>query len=354
MHPYKKQPAYAFWRKAISEIDYQNIDPFVNHNFFIGSHEKIASAGSCFAQHISRYLINENINFYYAEKPHLLIPNNIQKDFSYLDFSARYGNIYTAKQLIQLFDRAFGIFTPQESSWKNKDGFWIDPFRPNIQPKGFRSEAELLADRYSHLLSVKEMFKNLDVFIFTLGLTEQWFSKIDGAVFPICPGVIAGKFNRKKYGFLNSSSEQITSDLIAFNQKLTRINPKARIILTVSPVPLVATAEDKHVLSSTTYSKSALRVACEEIEKHFKNVCYFPSYEIITASFSRGKYFSPDLREVTSEGVDHVMRIFLKLFSNQGNKIKKSYEINQTNRLISDIEKSSKLNCDEVALEEKK
>ena len=353
MHPYKKQPAHAFWGKAISGIDYQSIDPFVNSKFFIGSHQKIASAGSCFAQHISRYLINKNINFYYAEKPHTLIPNNIQKDFSYTDFSARYGNIYTAKQLIQLFDRAFGIFTPHESSWKNKDGFWIDPFRPNIQPKGFRSEAELIADRHSHLLSVKEMFRNLDVFIFTLGLTEQWFSKIDGAVFPICPGVIAGKFNRNKYGFLNSSSEQIISDLVTFNQKLKRINPKARIILTVSPVPLVATAEDRHVLCSTTYSKSVLRVACEEIEKRFKNVCYFPSYEIITASFSRGKYFSPDLRNVTNEGVDHVMRIFLKLFSNERSK-KKSFKVKGTTKLINEMEISSKLNCDEIALEEKK
>ena len=96
-----------------------------------------------------------------------------------------------------------------------------------------------------------------------------------------------------------------------------------------------------------------MRVACEEIEKRFKNVCYFPSYEIITASFSRGKYFSPDLRNVTNEGVDHVMRIFLKLFSNERSK-KKSFKVKGTTKLINEMEISSKLNCDEIALEEKK
>ena len=38
-----------------------------------------------------------------------------------------------------------------------------------------------------------------------------------------------------------------------------RRTPKLRILLTVSPVPLTATAGDDHVLLATTYSKSVLR-----------------------------------------------------------------------------------------------
>ena len=80
----------------------------------------------------------------------------------------------------------------------------------------------------------------------------------------------------------------------------------------MSPVPLVATAEpDAHVLSATTYSKSVLRVAAETLRRAQPNVHYFPSYEIITGAFNRGRYFARDLRNVTEDGVRHVMRLFM-------------------------------------------
>jgi hypothetical protein len=40
-------------------------------------------------------------------------------------------------------------------------------------------------------------------------------------------------------------------------------------------------------------------------------MAYFPSFEIITGSYTRGRYFAEDLRSVTEEGVQHVMRLFL-------------------------------------------
>jgi hypothetical protein len=94
--------------------------------------------------------------------------------------------------------------------------------------------------------------------------------------------------------------------------KLKNINPHVNVILTVSPVPLIATYENRHVLSSTTYSKAALRVAADAIERKHKHVNYFPSYEIITSPTAQGRYFMDDLRSVTESGVNHVMRIFRK------------------------------------------
>ena len=37
-------------------------------------------------------------------------------------FSARFGNIYTARQLVQLFERAYGRFQPLDRSWQRPDG----------------------------------------------------------------------------------------------------------------------------------------------------------------------------------------------------------------------------------------
>jgi hypothetical protein len=55
-----------------------------------------------------------------------------------------------------------------------------------------------------------------------------------------------------------------------------------------------------------------LRTACEELSRQFDWLAYFPSYEIITGAYTRGRYFAEDLRSVTEEGVEHVMRLFLK------------------------------------------
>jgi hypothetical protein len=284
----------------------------VKFKFRINASERVATAGSCFAQHIARHLTKSGFNYYVTEQAHPLTPAAFREKYNYGVFSARYGNIYTSRQLVQLFDRAYGQFTPRENVWNGPDGRFFDPFRPNIQPAGFASEAELRADRNQHFAAVRRMFETLDVFVFTLGLTEGWTSVEDGAAFPLCPGVVAGTFDATRHRFVNLTTEEVVADVEAFLQRLWQVNASARIVLTVSPVPLMATAEDRHILVSTTLSKSVLRVAADVVDRKYPNVAYFPSYEIITGAYSRGSYFGPDLRAVTEDGVQHVMRLFLR------------------------------------------
>ena len=83
-------------------------------------------------------------------------------------------------------------------------------------------------------------------------------------------------------------------------------------------MPLNATAVDRHVFVSTTYSKSVLRVAAEQVCAHNTLCDYFPSYEIITSPYARGAYFGPDCREVTEVGVQQVMSTFLRHYGEGG------------------------------------
>ena len=312
-NPYRSLNDHAFWKRSIAKLPAEKVDPVVDFPQLINKDTKVATAGSCFAQHIARRLSNSGFNYYIPENGHEILGSDVLSAFNYGTFSARYGNLYTARQLIQLFKRAFGLFSPVETVWKASDGSYRDPFRPNIQPGGFESEASMLLDRTTHLRLVRQMFEKTDVFVFTMGLTECWRSKADGAVFPICPGVEGGEFNSDEYEFYNQTVEDVVSDMSQFVSLLTGVNPKVKIILTVSPVPLMATArEDTHVLSATTYSKSVLRVSAETIIREFDNVFYFPSFEIITGNFNRGQYYDEDLRSVLEVGVDHVMGLFFK------------------------------------------
>ncbi len=312
-HPYRGLPDRQFWRKGVSAVAMEDFDPVTPPAKRIGREDRIATAGSCFAQHIAKALSTSGYNYFVAEQGPADEAERLQRQFG--TFSARYGNIYTAAQLNQLFDRAAGTFQPEDTAWARSDGRLVDPFRPRVEPDGFADIEALQRDREAHFASVNEMWRSLDIFVFTLGLTESWQSVSDGAVFPLAPGVVGGEMDFEKYRFHNYSAAEIVSEMTQFFGKLRSVNPSARVILTVSPVPLEATYAPNHVLTSTTYSKAALRVAAEELSAAHDWVEYFPSFEIITGNFNRGHYFGEDLREVTPEGVGHVMKLFLKHFT---------------------------------------
>jgi hypothetical protein len=302
----------------MGSMDAAEIDPVVDFPFRIDRDDRVATAGSCFAQHLGSRLSAARLHLLITEKPHPILPSDAARELGYGVCTARFGNIYTARQLLQLFRRAFGHFEPAEEPWSGSDGRLYDPFRPTVQPRGFATRREFDVDRSNHLAAVRRMFATADIFIFTLGLTECWTSKADGAVFPLCPGVAGGKFDPERYAFVNLQVGDVVDDLRTFYREVKEINPGLRLVLTVSPVPLAATAETKHVWTATAYSKSVLRVAAEALTQ-YADVAYFPAYEIITSPAARGAYFDDDLRTVTDAGVNHVMRLFFRHATNSGN-----------------------------------
>ncbi len=308
-HPYIGLPEGAYWKRAAAKSG-NEFAPLVDFPFKIDRDTRVATAGSCFAQHIAKWLKRSGYRYVVIEPGHEVLSQGVREKFQYGTFSARYGNIYTCRQLLQLFDRAYGAYSPQETVWQLGESAFVDPFRPNVQPGGFATREELEIDRAQHLSSVREMFETLDVFVFTLGLTEAWKNKEDGAVYPLCPGVAGGAFDSDKYEFVNFSASECEEDLSAFLRRLKSVNASAKVILTVSPVPLVATASGNHVVQATTYSKSVLRVAAEAVSQSDDSVAYFPSYEIICSPIMRGTYFADDLRSITEAGVEHVMSVF--------------------------------------------
>ena len=348
-HPYRDLPDTSFWRRAVAGLPEIEVDPVVGAPFTIGRQTPIATCGSCFAQHISRVLTQRGYNYLVTEAA----PQGDPDPESYGVFPARTGNIYTVRQLLQTFERAYGLFRPLDVAWRREDGAWVDPFRPQVRQAGFESVEALEADRKRHLAAVRAMFEDCQVFVFTLGLTETWVSGRDGAVFPLAPGVAGGEAG-PDYVFHNMDVEEMTADLTTFLRKLRVVNPDVRLILTVSPVPLVATYEVAHVLSATTYSKAALRVTAETISRSEPEVCYFPSYEIITGPQARGRYFADDLRSVTDEGVARVMEVFGRHFLGESASAPQRQAVAAAELSAADAQRLQELSevvCEEEALD---
>lgn len=315
MSPYASMPPRQFWSRAVS----RNYDAAAIGTLptpLIGSNDRVVTAGSCFAANLVPYLENHGLNYLRTEPRHPVFAHLPQDNLSYDKFSAAFGNIYTVRQLLQLIRRCTGEFVPVEDRWYD-DRQVIDPFRPGLRyPARCDREFDLLTAQ--HLTATRDAFERCTVFIFTLGLTEAWVSRADDAVFPACPGTIAGTFDPERHLYKDFNVAEVLSDLESMLTAFRVLNPAARVILTVSPVPLVATASGQHVLAANVYSKSVLRVAAEHGATWMPNVVYFPSYEIVSSAASPERFFEADRRTVSKEAIDTVMAAFLAACTSDG------------------------------------
>lgn len=310
-HPYRDQPPSAFWRTGVA-ADPAALQALYRPTWTLSATDRIATAGSCFAQHIGRALRGAGVALLDLEPPPDALPVELHARFGFGVYSARYGNLYTARQLRQLAEQAFGERDPEPVVW-TRDGRFFDALRPSVEPEGLDSVDEVRRHRAWHLERVRALLLEMDVFIFTLGLTESWIDRATGLALPSAPGVIAGRYTPGEVELVRFDVGQVCEDLEAFRALLARHRADTcRLVLTVSPVPLTATATTDHVLLATTASKAILRAAAEALRLTHPDVDYVPSFELIANPYNGGVYFGPNRRTVTAEGVARATGMFLE------------------------------------------
>ncbi len=302
LSPYDGVPPRQNWNLAVRDMsDRASIDLQGPVKFHFPRNTAVASAGSCFANRLSASFATADLN--YPEYETGAAP-----------LAARYGNVYTTLQLRQLLDRALGRFTPGERPWPTPHGRWLDPFRPLVDRDGFSTIPELERARHAHLQAVRRMFEQTDVFVFTMGQTEVWCDARDGAAFPMAPGRGRGLFVAERYTFRNLGVQEAAAELDVFLDRLREINPTARVVLTVSPVPLALTMEPTHVVRAALYAKSVLKVVGEEAARRYDQVDYFASYEMVMMNFGSENAFEPDGRHVQPWVAERVAKRFVELY----------------------------------------
>lgn len=307
--PYSNLPARSFWRTGVAAQVPESVSDLWQPKFSIGAADRIATAGSCFAQHIGRQLQERNYNLLVVERTPPGLSGEDARKFGYSIYSARYGNIYSVRQMLQLARETFGQFEPADAIWE-KNGRYYDAMRPSVEPTGLASSEFVREHRRHHLAAVREVLTGADILIFTMGLTEAWIHRPSGTVYPTAPGVIAGRYDPSIHAFKNLSFNEIYDDFVQFRALLKTHRPNMKFILTVLPVPLTATASEQHVLVATTYFKSVLRAVAGALSEQYDDIDYFPAYEIIATPFARARFYQADQRSVTPDGVNAVMRVF--------------------------------------------
>ncbi len=310
--PYEGLGAQAFWRSAVAQGDPATDPAFYRPKRRITPQTRIFTAGSCFAQHVARALKAAGCAVIDTEPMTPGLPEALTRAFGYGHYSARFGNIYTLRQFRQLVEEAAGDFTPARPIWTH-DGRFFDALRPGVEPDGLGSEDAVRRARAEHLQAVREALGQTDLLVFTLGLTECWEHTASGTVYPTAPETLAGQYDPDIFGFRNLTYDDCIEDFIALRGHLAAINPDLTFLLTVSPVPLTATASGDHVLAASTHSKAILRAVCGALAAADPAVDYFPSYELVTAPRTGGgHWFEDNLRSVSTAGVARVMGCFLR------------------------------------------
>ncbi|MGB0411180.1 MAG: GSCFA domain-containing protein [Pikeienuella sp.] len=240
---------------------------------------QITAFGSCFAANISNWLSKRNFRV-------------LNKDEE-----AKNAYVVTCGEGMV---NSFVIRQQFEWAWENKtfdDALW----------HGYKAE------EYGYDPAIqaetKRIFDETDFFILTFGLSEVWYDEpTDNVFWRTIPKDV---YDPARHKFRVSTVEENKDNLRAIYDLIRKHRPDAKILFTLSPIPLIATFRDNSCLTSNSVSKAVLRVAIDEVVREKMDegyLNYWPSYELVTDVFKLP--YKPDRRHPKGPVLDYIMTLF--------------------------------------------
>jgi hypothetical protein len=101
------------------------------------------------------------------------------------------------------------------------------------------------------------------------------------------------------------TQKKVLESFAEMYQNLKLLNPDVNIVLTVSPVRHL-----KDTLELNSVSKSLLRVASHTLTQQYKDVYYFPAYEIMLDDLRDYRFYKPDMIHPSDVAEDYIWQKF--------------------------------------------
>ncbi len=187
---------------------------------------------------------------------------------------------------------------------------------------------EAVRDRIVELLppgasreSTLQVIKTSDVFILTLGVAPAFFDRATGAFVLPRPSALNSRALAEKYRFRTTSVQENVDNVLHLIEFIRRISPEIRIVVTVSPVPLLASFEHESAVQADCLSKSIMRLVAHEVvnNSNIPNILYWPSFEVFRwAGSNASNYYAADdgaAWHVSEEKVAGTIGAFVDMFS---------------------------------------
>ncbi len=258
---------------AVQRLTTEFFLPVVHAEFELQPDDRVYAIGSCFARGIEQTLVGRGLDVASAavefDKFELSRPGVTTLGFT---------NKYTTRSIRDSLQWALDPDTPFPfDSIVDLENVSIDPHtNPTLQ---FVDRSRTL-ERRAIIQDVTRRVADCRVVFMTLGLVEAWYDETVGVYINMTPtremlAAYPGRYRFRILGF-----DENLNNLEAVYDTLTRFgHPNLQLVVTVSPVPLMATFTDRDIVVANTYSKSTLRTAADEFASQHDNVHYFPSYE---------------------------------------------------------------------------
>lgn len=217
------------------------IGPYAPVAPLITKASKVASLGSCFAEEISK----------------VLRARELDVEYFFLD---------------ELWNSAFAL-----------DGILTSIMSGTPVRLGRKDEwAEMNAEK---MVQIRQRLQDVELFIFTFGLSLCWFNSSGALV--LKEQVNVSKNNATAHVadsvMRQTTVEENEAAILRCLQHVRQLSPKASIVMTLSPVPLLGTLAEIPSVPANTISKAVLRLALDKVHsRKLEGVYYWPSYEIVT------------------------------------------------------------------------
>ena len=285
--------------------------PFIpDPGFRFRPQDGIFAMGSCFARGIENALIGKKFKVVSAASEFddfELAQDNVTGR----GFMNKYSTHALRHELEWALDPSATF--PERSLVELEDGTYADP---STNPTLKWVDLPQTIKRHETISEVVSRIQSCKVVVLTLGLVELWHDQETDTYLNMAPLPEMHKLHPNRYSFHVSNFEENRSNMEAIGDLLTLYgNNEIQIIVTTSPVPLMATFTNRDVVIANTYSKSILRAVAEDFASSRSNVHYFPSFEIVLNS-NKGMAWTEDGRHVQPEVVHHITSLFQKHFVN--------------------------------------
>jgi hypothetical protein len=165
-----------------------------------------------------------------------------------------------------------------------------------------------IRDFRNRYLDVIARARDADVVIITLGYVETWYDTKLAIYLNTSPPQPLVKADPDRFEFRVLSYNDVLDALHDVHALLLKHRTKPlKMLVTISPVPLLSTFRDIDVLVANTYSKAVQRAAIDEFIRDAEGVDYFPSYEFVILSNPNIAWARGDYRHVNPDLVARIM-----------------------------------------------
>jgi hypothetical protein len=279
---------------------YPLVSPAVSPQFSVSAQDSIFAIGSCFARNLEGALHAAGMNVLSRDPDLGPIGENVGAASNYL-------NKYTAASILNDLKWALerDSFPGEKIIYPVDENTFCDPQLGLVRLPYPLPEIMDMRERY---LNVMAQAIDADVVIITLGYVETWYDKELDLYLNIAPPPKLCKAQPDRFEFRVLGFNDVLQALNEIYALLKKHRTKPlKILLTVSPVPLISTFRDVDILVANTYSKSVQRAAAETFVSDKSDVDYFPSYETVTLSNPEVSWSRGDYRHVSPDVVARIM-----------------------------------------------